>query len=361
MTLPGAAPGSIVVHPDARPTELEIIAYGPGQSLVRQRIADVDQCAEFRSRFPVVWLQVIGLADGTTIRRVGDVFGLHDLAMEDVVNVHQRPKVEAYGDHLFIVMHAARCTHELETDQISFFLGRNFVVSFQERPSDDLVPICARLQRSNGGMEDKGADYLAYALIDTVLDAYFPVVDAYSERIDALDAEIAVIPSSQIMGQLHDLRGDLMVLRRSLHPLRDALVKLMPDHHLLIGPETQFYVRDCYDHTVQLLDLLDTYREMCSDLRDYYLSSVSNRLNEIMKVLTIISTIFIPLSFITGIYGMNFNTQQPANRPELNWAYGYPLILTLMLAVGLGLLLVFWRRGWLGQDVRSQLQSREGS
>jgi magnesium transporter len=272
-----------------------------------------------------------------------------------VVNVHQRAKVEEYGDHLYIVLRMVGPGEHLETEQLSLFLGRNFVLTFQERPGDCFEPVRARLRHSRGRMRDTGADYLAYALIDAIVDAYFPVVDDCGERLEELDEQMSAGHSHDAMAVLHHLRGELMLLRRAIRPLRDELVNLMPDPNALIRPETQFYLRDCYDHTVQLIDLLDTYRELCSDLRDFHLSAVSNRMNEIMKVLTIIATLFMPLSFIAGVYGMNFNTALPGNMPELNWPYGYVLSLGLMLLVAGGMVAFFWRRGWLGgndDDVR---------
>lgn len=331
---------------DAPHPVVQVITYGTNE--VQER--EVDQLDSLEALFgksPVVWINVAGLGDAATIRQLGGMLNLHPLALEDVVNVHQRAKVEEYGDHLFIVVRAVAREEHLESEQISMFLGQGFVLTFQERSGDSLEAVRERLRHGHGRLRACGADYLAYAILDTVVDSYFPIVDDYGDAIETLDEQIASHHASHTMERLHDLRGDLMTLRRAIRPLRDALVKLMPDPTALITDETQVHFRDCYDHTIQLLDLLDTYRELCSDLRDYHISAISNRMNEIMKVLTIIATIFMPLSFIAGVYGMNFNTQLPGNMPELNWPYGYVFSLGLMSAVGLGLLAYVWRKGWL--------------
>jgi magnesium transporter len=319
-------------------------------TLLEESVERVEDLLSYRDETATLWVHVVGLGDAEVIQELGDVFGLHRLALEDVVHVHQRAKVEEYEDHLFIVVRMVSMQGDLRSEQMSLFLGRNFVLTFVEEPGDCLEPVRDRLRKSRGRLRDAKADYLAYSIIDAVVDAYFPVVDHYGDLLESLDELVIAGRSPPVVRSLHEIRGDLMVLRHAIRPLRDALVTLMPDPHSLIAAETQIYFRDCYDHTVQLIDLLDTYRDLCSDLRDFFLSMVSNRMNEVMKFLTIISTIFIPLGFIAGVYGMNFNTRLAGNMPELNWPYGYVLVLTLMAAVAGGLLIVFWRKGWLGRD-----------
>lgn len=345
-TAPGTTPGTLTVPSDAARPTMHIVKYTE-TALHEEEVRDIGRMREFMDEAAVTWVHVDGLGDIELLHQLSEAFGLHRLALEDVVNVHQRPKVEEYADHLFIVLRTVSATAEVHGEQLSIFLGKNFVLTFQERAGDCLEPIRARLREARGRIRQLGADYLAYALIDAVVDGYFPVVDEYGERIERLDEQIAAGHSPHLMEALHDIRADLMALRRAIRPLRDAFVLLMPDPHSLISKETQFYLRDCYDHAVQLTDLLDTYRELCADLRDYYMSSINNRMNEIMKVLTIIATVFIPLSFIAGIYGMNFNTRLPGNMPELNWPYGYGFALLLMGGVGLGLIAFIWRKGWL--------------
>ncbi len=350
LSSPGASPGTLTVHPQAQRPVIRVIKYA-ADKLVEHQVHDVTQLAELLDDSSVTWINVDGLGDAATLQQLGRVFGLHQLALEDVVNVHQRAKVEEYADQLFIVVRMPEVNEGLlRTEQLSLVLGKRFVLTFQERPGDCLDPVRERIRAGAGRMRTAGADYLAYALIDAVVDSYFPIVDEYGERMEALEERISAGHWPHAISVLHDLRGDLMLLRRAIRPLRDALVHLMPDPHSLISEETQFYLRDCYDHTVQLIDLLDTYRELCSDLRDFHVLAVSNRTNEIMKVLTIMATIFIPLNFIVSLYGMNFNTDFTWNMPELNWPFGYPAVLLLILGVAFGLLYFFWRKGWLGDS-----------
>jgi magnesium transporter len=292
---------------------------------------------------------VDGLGNTNTIKQIGELFGFHPLALEDVINVHQRAKVEPYGEHLFIVTRLVALTAEhLESEQISIFLGKDFVVTFQQHTGDCFDPVRERIRTSRGRIREAGADYLAYALIDAVIDSYFPVVEQFADHLDDLEEEVAVGQSPTVTGRIHGVRNDLLLLRRSIRPHRDALNELVRDQHPLIAEETRVFLRDCYDHAVQLIDLLEVYREMCADLRDYYLSLVSNRMNDVMKVLTIIATIFIPLSFVAGLYGMNFNTALPGNMPELNLPYGYVAAVSVMALIAFGMLVYFWRRGWIG-------------
>ncbi len=347
QTQPGASPGTVKVREDAPRSVVRVLAYGPDR-LVDEQLDDFDRLSDLLGTFPVVWVNVDGLGDEATIRKLGEIFGLHSLALEDVVNVHQRPKVEEYADHLFIVLRMVHFNDSLETEQVGLFLGKNFVVTFQEHEGDCLEPVRQRIKKSQGKIRKVGADYLAYALLDAVVDSYFPIVETYGERLEALDDVITSNGADKVMHEIHNVRGDLLVLRRAIRPLRDSLVQMLPDPHELFTEPTHFFLRDCYDHTVQLIDLLDIYREMCSDLRDFHLTSVSNRMNEIMKVLTIIATIFIPLSFIAGVYGMNFDPDRsPWNMPELEWYAGYPFALAIMLAVAIGMVIYFWRKGWL--------------
>jgi magnesium transporter len=345
---PGALPGSIVVAPDAQQPHITVLKYDNGQ-VEELTLKSLDQLPRQPDESHVTWVNVDGLGDARTIEELGKSFRLHTLALEDAVNVHQRAKVEEYDDHLFIVLRMVSLGEELESEQLSLFLGKGFVVTLQERRGDCFDAVRERVRKGHGRIRQLGADYLAYAIIDAIIDSYFPIVDDCGERLESLDEEIA---AGQLYGStrvLHDVRHNLLLLRRAIRPLRDELVRLFPGRTNLITEETQFYFRDCYDHSVQLIDLLDTYREMCSDLRDFYMSAVNNRMNEVMKVLTVIATIFIPLSFITGLYGMNFDTKQPWNMPELHWPFGYLFAIAVMLAVAGSMVVFFWRRGWIGR------------
>jgi magnesium transporter len=348
-TRPGAVPGTVAVDPEARRPVLRVISFGP-DDLEEKEVADLDSLAEILGKRPVTWIDVLGLGDAETIRRLGEIFHLHPLALEDVVNTHQRAKVEDYGQYLFIVARMITGGDELDAEQLSLFLGGNFVLTFQEKPGDCLDPVRRRLRQRRGGMRQLGPDYLAYALLDAVVDAYFPVLEQYGEALDALDEQISTRPAPDTIVRTHQLRSDLLLLRRAIWPLRDHVGELLRDSSPLISKETRVFLRDCYDHTLQIVDLVETGRQMCSDLREYYLSAVNNRMSEVMKVLTIMATIFIPLSFIAGVYGMNFDpTVSPWNMPELGWPLGYPLALALMAAVAGVQLWYFWRRGWIGR------------
>jgi len=349
-TPPGTTPGTVKTDPEAERPVIRVISFGP-DDLKEEETEDLDALSGLVGKRPVTWVDVQGLGDAKTIRRLGEIFHLHPLALEDVVNTHQRAKVEDYDEHLFVVVRMLTEGEQLDTEQMSLFVGPNFVLTFQERAGDRLGPVRRRLRQGKGRIRQLGADYLAYALLDAVVDAYFPVLEQYGEALDALDAQISTRPSPDTVIQVHQMRSDLLLLRRAIWPFRDGIGELLRDSSPLISEETRFYLRDCYDHTLQIIDLVETCREMCSDLRDYYLSAVSNRMGEVMKVLTIMATIFIPLSFIAGVYGMNFDTHVSAwNMPELRWPLGYPLALGLMAAVAGAQLWYFWRRGWLGRD-----------
>lgn len=348
-TPPGSSPGTIKVKHDAHQPTIELIHYTNGHYEERE-VTEVSELEPYLKDKGVTWVNVEGLGDPAKLEQLGELFGLHRLAMEDVVNVHQRAKVEEYDDRLFIVVRMLAGHAGIDNEQLSIFLGKNFLLTIQERPGDCLDPVRERLRKSRGRIRSVGADYLCYAIIDAVVDAYFPIVDSRGEVLEDLDSAASREHSHSFMRHLHGIRGELMMLRRAIRPLRDALVRLMPDPIDLFHAETQLYLRDCFDHVIQLMDLLDTYREMCNDLRDFHLSSINHRMNEIMKVLTIIATVFMPLSFITGLYGMNFNQHLPGNMPELNVPYAYVVVLLVMAGIATGLFSFFYRHGWLKME-----------
>lgn len=346
---PGTAPGTLTVDPDAPRPVIRLMAYGPDRFLERD-IAHVDELRDFLGHWPVCWVNVDGLGDALTLERLAALFQLHPLAMEDVVNTHQRAKVDQFGELTFIVTHMVELSDHFESEQVSLFLGPNFVITFQERPGwDCLEPVRDRIRKQAMRVRESGPGYLAYAILDAVIDHYFPVLEAYGERLETLEDRIVGHPDRSVVAEVHSVKRELLYLRRAIWPQREALNTLVRDEIPHINAETRLYLRDVYDHAVRLIDLVETYREVCSDLMDLYLSSISNRMNEIMKVLTVISTIFIPLTFIVGIYGMNFNTQvSPWNMPELNWYLGYPLCLALMAVITVGQFMFFRRKGWIG-------------
>lgn len=348
-TPPGTPPGTLVADPNSPHPAIRILAYGP-DALVEHTVNNPQQVRDFLDKWPVLWVDVEGLGHAETIRELGELFAIHRLALEDVLNVHQRPKVEPYGDYHFIVTRMARFNGRVETEQLTLFLGENFVLTFQEgQPGDCLDVIRERIRQRRGRIREAGLDYLAYALLDSVVDGYFPILEEYGERLEALEDEIVTQPSSDTVARIHEIRRDLLTIRRAMWPQREMFNALLREELEMVTNETRLYLRDCYDHTTQIIDLVETYRELGADLTDVYLSSISNRTNEIMRVLTVIATIFIPLTFIAGVYGMNFNTSaSPFNMPELNWFLGYPLVLLLMVAIAVGQLAFFRTRGWLG-------------
>jgi len=349
---PGTRPGTVVIEPGARPTSVRAMAYDKDR-VVEQEIQDpAAEIPPLLGKWPVVWVDVVGLGTEATLRALAQVFHIHPLALEDVAHVHQRAKVDAYEENLFCVLRIPDRSIEQLTEQFSLFLGRNYVVTFQERPGDDfdLVRAGLRLDRSVTRQSVR-PDYLAYRLIDAAIDAYFPVLETIGDHLDRLDEPTEFADTNLAFAALHGVRRELLMLRRAIWPIRDAISELRSEVTPFITDTTRLYLRDCYDHAVQLIDLLESYRDIAGDVRDYYLSSISNRMNEIMKTLTVIATIFLPLSFIAGVYGMNFKTEaSPWNMPELSWRYGYPFALSLMAAVAAGMLFWFKRRGWLHGD-----------
>ncbi|MFN0152477.1 MAG: magnesium/cobalt transporter CorA [bacterium] len=344
---PGASPGLLAADPEAPHPEVHVIAYGP-DSLVEVPIGDLGSIRQHLGAQPVTWVNVDGLGDAATIAKLGEIFGLHRLALEDVINTHQRPKVEQYGDHTYIVAREVTLGECLETEQISIFLGKNYVLTFQERAGDCFGAVRDRIRLVGGRIRAAGPDYLAYALLDAIVDAYFPVIEQHGERLEALEDEILAKPSSDAIARVHAIKRELQTFRRLLWPQRDALNSLLRDEQCFFTADTRIYLRDCYDHTLRIIELVEMQRELGSDLVDLHLSSASNRMNEIMKVLTVITTIFIPLSFVAGIYGMNFDRSASIwNMPELGWRYGYPVSLGLMALIAVGLVAYFKRKGWM--------------
>jgi magnesium transporter len=353
---PGSAPGTLVSDPHASPTRITVTGYGAGDGMMECRLEDPAELPGLRERWPVLWIDAEGLADQELLRRVAQCFDIHHLALADAINVNQRPKAEEYGDHLFIVTRMVECHEEadgrtgsIDTWQIGLFVGRGWILSFRERPDDCFAPVRERLRHQRGRIRLMGADYLAYALLDSVADAFFPVLERYGEWLDRVETAVMTAPDQPLVGEIHHLRSGLLTIRRAVWPQREMLNTLIRDPSSHVEEQVRLHLRDVYDHVVEVLDMVETYREVAFSLLDVYLSSLSSRMNEIMKVLAIISTIFIPLSFIAGIYGMNFDgTTSPWNMPELEWYFGYPFALALMAAVAAGLLLWFRRRGWIG-------------
>ena len=347
----GSVPGQIIVAKDAGKPVVTVFAYGPADCQ-QQDIQDLDSIARLRQEYPFIWLDVVEFGDVELIARIGELFGLHRLALEDAVNTHQRPKVEEYEGHLFVIALMLRQSDFIETEQIAMFLGKDYLITFQEKQGDCFGAIRTRLSKPQSRIRTTGADYLCYALLDAIIDGYFPVLEQCGDRLEDLEDDICSNPDTSEVGDIHHMKRDLLLLRRAIWPHREMINQLVRDEHNLFSAATRPFLRDCYDHTVQLMDIVETYREIASGLVDVYMSSISVKLNEVMKVLTIVATLFMPLSFIASLYGMNFNREKsPFNMPELDWYLGYPFALLLMAASAGGLLYYMRRKGWLRSKV----------
>ena len=344
---PGTPPGTLPERPEAlEPTIVRMVRYGLDE-------IQEEELGEGLARPPAhesltTWLDVQG-HDVHQLAELGNQLDIHPLVLEDVVNVGQRPKVEDYGDSIFVVLDhfAMDDDSNLAKEQVSIIIQHRSALSVRERRSGLFDPVLQRLRVGTARIRGSGAGYLAYALMDTVVDHVFPVLDRIGDLLEDLEESILDEPTKDDRATLHHIKRNLLVLRKSVWPLRDMLRALMGSDSALLGDQTRTYFRDVADHAALALDIIETYREMVSSLNDLYLSSISNRMNEVMKVLTIIATIFIPLSFVAGLYGMNFDTRaSPWNMPELSWYWGYPAALLLMLLMVAGLLFFFRRRGW---------------
>ncbi len=347
---PGAPPGTLDLEPDAPPPEIVLIDYCE-TAATRAHLANPQEAAAYLDTASVSWVDMLGLGNKETWRQMGEVFDLHLMAQEDVVNVPQRPKVVNYENHILIIAWMVMIkpnSDSFHKEQVSLLLGKHYLLTVQEEPDYDCFnPVRDRIRKGQGSIRKQGSDYLAYTLLDSIIDGFFPVLEVYGERIEELEDEVVVNPTRSTLEKIYKIRRELLTLRRAIWPQRDAINVLIRDSNDLISPEVRIYLRDCYDHTVQVMDMVETYRELSSGLMDVYLSSVGNKMNEIMKLLTVISSIFIPLTFVAGVYGMNFDTEKsPFNMPELNWYFGYPLCWAMMLAIASALVYFFWRRGW---------------
>ncbi|WP_205370420.1 magnesium/cobalt transporter CorA [Thermoleptolyngbya sp. PKUAC-SCTB121] len=347
---PGALPGTLTIEDDAPPPVITLIDYCE-DSATRIPINEPEEAIPYLDAESVSWVDVKGLGSEDVLKRLGDIFNLHPLVLEDIVNVPQRPKVEEYGDQLLLITRMVTLKDSgrgFFTEQVSFILGKNYLLTVQEEPEyDSFGPVRERIRLGKGTIRSRGADYLAYCLLDSIVDGFFPVLETYGEELEELEDEVVAKPVRTTLEKIHTIKRELLNLRRSIWPMRDAISALIRDGEDLLQDEARMYLRDCYDHAVQVLDMVETYREVASSLMDVYVSSVGNRMNELMKQLTLISSIFIPLTFIAGVYGMNFNPDaSPWNMPELNWYWGYPLCWAVMLLTSAGLLFYFWKRGW---------------
>jgi magnesium transporter len=342
----GLPPGTLV-HIGERRTEsvrITIIDYDESDFQERQ-VPAVEECFPFKATPTVTWVNIDGIHDVETIEKLGKEFELHPLILEDVLNTTQRPKCEDFDNYIFIVLKMLSYDEYeggLKAEQVSMVLGRNFVISFQEQVGDVFEQIRDRLRNSKGRIRKMDADYLAYSLIDAVVDNYFAILEKLGERIESMQEQLVADPSEKTLQQIHSVKREMIFLRKSVWPLRELIGSLERAESGLIKDTTEAYLRDLYDHTIQVMDTIESFRDTVSGMLDIYLSSISNRMNAVMKVLTIIATIFIPLTFIAGIYGMNFKYM-----PELGWSWGYAAALGVMAVVAILMLIYFRRKKWL--------------
>ncbi|MBN2014338.1 MAG: magnesium/cobalt transporter CorA [Candidatus Altiarchaeota archaeon] len=348
----GLPPGTMI-HVGERKTEkvkITVIDYDQEQFQERE-VGSVEECLPFRDAPTVTWINVDGLHEVKVLERFGECFNLHPLVLEDIVATDQRPKVEDFGEYIFIVLKMLfydEGRKALTAEQVSLILGHNFVLSFQEKEGDVFNSLRKRIKTEKSLVRGREADYLAYALIDSVVDSYFAILEKLGEDIEDIEDELVVDAKPETLQALHELKRAMIILRKSVWPLREIIGGLERDETKLIKKPTRIYLRDVYDHTIQVIDTIETYRDMVSGMLEIYLSSISNRMNEVMKVLTVIATIFIPLTFVVGVYGMNFNTKvSPYNMPELNWGWGYPAVWVVMILVAVSMSLYFKKKRWI--------------
>jgi magnesium transporter len=343
---PGSPPGTLV-HSGEQKLEHTVVRYldYDAAQLHEVDVSDIATCVPLKESPTVSWIDVDGLHDVELVRRLGDEFDWHPLMLEDIVSVGQRAKLESYDGALYIVVPMLRWnsdTLQVDEEQLSLVLGQRYVFTFQERVGDVFDGVRERLRTQRGRIRARGPDYLAYALIDAVVDHYFVVLEGIGQLTEGLEEEVIVDPREPTIRRLHALKRELLSVRRAVWPMRDLMSSLVRDELERFTDETQVFLRDVHDHAVHVLDTVEALRDVVSGMMDLYLSTVSFRTNEIMKVLTVMASIFIPLTFLAGVYGMNFE-----HMPELHLAWAYPVLLALMAVIGGGMVVYFRRKGWL--------------
>lgn len=342
----GLPPGSLVLIGEQKVAEPEVTIVDYDATQVTERVVHtIDECSTFRDSPTVTWINVAGIHDIGVLQQLAECYGIHPLVMEDILNTHQRPKLEEFADHLFIVLKSlsvSKGSDEVEVEQVSLIVGANYVLSFEEAPAGVFDMVRQRIRNERGRIRAAGADYLAYSLLDAVVDNYFNVLETLAGQTENIEDDLVSNPSREMLQQVHSLKRELIFLRKSVWPLREVLAVLQRSENGIIRGSTVVYLRDVYDHTIQIMDTIESLRDIVASMHDTYLSSISNRLNEVMKVLTIWGTIFIPLTFLAGVYGMNFH-----HFPELQWRWGYPIFWGACLTVTIFMLSYFRRKRWL--------------
>ena len=341
----GAAPGTVQYHGPRKVEQIVLQVMDMTPDLLEEReLGGVEEALAYRDTSSLTWLNIIGLHDIDTLRRIGDHFGLHPLVQEDIVNTHQRPKLEDYEDYLYLVCRMISFDAEaasISTEQVSLVVGPHWILTFQEQPGDVFEGVRQRIRLGKGRIRTTGPAYLAYALLDAVVDSYFVVIERVGDEIESLEERLLQAPEASLLHAIHKIKREMILLRRAVWPLREVAAGCERGDSPLLPRTTRIFFRDLYDHTIQVADAVDSYRDILTGLQDLYLSSVSNRMNEVMKVLTTIGTLFIPLTFLAGIYGMNFE-----HMPELGWKWSYPVFGVVCVGLITGMLAWFRRRHW---------------
>lgn len=342
----GLPPGTLVYDGEERAEKTRITVIDYDRNHMEEKVVqEASDCVPFRDKSSVTWINVDGLQDIDVIEALGSSFGAHSLVLEDILSTSQRPKFEDFDEYFFIVIKMLDYRDDIEevtAEQVSLLVGRNFVISFQERQGDVFDPVRERLRKGKGRIIKKGADYLAYALMDVIVDNYFSILEKSGDRMEEMEDMVIEQPEPETLQKIREVKREMIFLRRSVWPLREVIGNLERLETGIVDKSTRIYLRDLYDHIIQVVDTIEGMRDMISGLQDVYISSVSNRMNEVMKVLTIIATIFIPLTFIAGVYGMNFE-----HMPELKYHWAYPAVWGVMVVVAMVMVLFFKKKRWL--------------
>ncbi|MEX1192564.1 MAG: magnesium/cobalt transporter CorA [Brumimicrobium sp.] len=341
----GLAPGSLIFTGEQKMdnVEIEIIQFNE-TSIENKSFENIEGALKFaKSNDQISWLNIDGLHDVEIVEKVMQHHNLHRLSGEDILSIGQRPKLDEYANYIHVVLRMFMLNNnEIEDEQITFILTDKCLITFQEKTGDVFNFVRKRLFEGKGQIRSRGADYLMYAIIDSVVDHYFVILEHFGDKIEDLEIELLEHPTNEVLKKLHLLRREALQLRRTVYPLREVVNRLEKQESNLIQPETKLFIRDLYDHTIQVIETIEVFRDSASGLLDLYMNSVSNKMNEIMKLLTIISTIFIPLTFIAGVYGMNFE-----NMPELGYRYGYGIAMLVMFVLAVVMIIFFKRKKWL--------------
>ena len=342
----GLPPGSLVFLGEKKIEKLKITLFSFDNSDFEEKeIKNIEECFPYKTSSKTTWINIEGLNDVNLLEKLGKQFDIHPLALEDILNTYQRPKKEDFEKNIFIVLKMLDISfkNEIVSEQVSIILGQNYVITFQEGIEGDVFnPIRERIRNNKGNIRSSGTDYLTYSLLDSIVDRYFLILEKLGEKIEIIEASVIKTTTSKNLQEVHKAKQELIFLRRSVWPLREVIVSLQRDSSPLMKDACKIYLRDLYDHTIHIMENIDSLREMITSITEIYLSNLSNKLNETIRVLTIISTLFIPPTFIVGIYGMNFQ-----NMPELGWRWGYPVVMVFMIVVSIGMFFFFRKRKWI--------------